>query len=1362
MATIEAISGPQTRRASIAVDSVEGGWMSAHLLRCFNKKEDVSESLLGGKTVAQKPKVSLWTLLKYATPKETWLMALGVIMAALSGCAVPVWLILLANGLDKFSNLGFLINAGADLLDVVQKELNNLCIAFAVLGAVSLATGGLYVSIFTYTGEKQALRIKEKFVRSAFHQDATWFDENSRDELPTKVANSMIHISGAIGRQMADLFANFFSSLGCLIVALLLNPPLAFIMLCIVPVVMIFIGIISIFIRRAGRKSGDSFSDAGGLATEVLAGIKTVASLCAEPWAMLTYDDHIGKALKASIRGGFLMGLSTGITSFLFYVTFTFAFFIGTEQVANNSSMTQFVVCLISPWVIDFDLTILPPWLVKILELEDIQDGITEYYKSGACTISGATVMCCIYGVILCATFFGLMAPALQAINMGRQAAVDIFDTINHVPDIDVSEDSGIKLVASTGENEDSEIKSDNKLKGEISFNGLYFAYPTRPKDILYRDFDLTADAGKSLAIVGPSGCGKSTIARLILRFYDPIAGTVSVDGVDLTKLNLAWWRKQVGYVAQEPMMFVGTLYENIALGKPTKAGVTHDDVIAAAKASQCHDFIMEMPEGYNTFYSGASIQLSGGQMQRICIARAIVRNPSILLLDEATSALDTNSERQVQNAIENIRATKDITIITVAHRLSTIVNCDKIAVISDGRIAEQGTHSELFEQGGVYKSLCETQGISADSNFEDNHPATPVGGSIKYSARQSMIKAMTKSLASKEGGVLDDVDVEAGEIPNGGKEKLASKGRLWMLSYPEWGYISIGVLGSLMLGVLPPSEGILTAQIVANFYEVAPDDMLKENRIYILNFLTLGAGAFVGNLFSGCGFSVSGYRLTRRLRKQVFEAMVRKEMGWFDFPEHSVGELTTRLEADAELVSKVNGWALGYRLRIMATLVAGVTIALYYAWQVGLAALCCVPLIMGAAIVQRLCMKREFVKNEGNISPPTLLENGLRGISSVQAYGLEEKLCNDYTISLIPESNGKVTQGAVAGFVFGFSQFAVFVTFAIIFYVGSLLLTSGQVDFAAFFTSVLAIMFGALGIAQVTGDFGAQQEGLSAAQRIFDIVDEPYSDLDPLKTDGEKPEQIEGAISFKDVTFAYPSRPNHYVYKPSQDGERLGFSLDIKPKQSVAFVGKSGCGKSTALQLFLKFYEASSGTVMLDDMNVMDINTKWIRDQVGYVGQMPTLFAGTVRDNILMGKPDATDEEIEAAAIAANAHDFTMSLKMGYDTDIGNGGMLLSGGQRQRVAIARAIISNPKILVLDEATAALDNESERIVQAALDDLQKKQSRTTLVVAHRLVTVQNCDLICVLDGGGVKELGTHQELLDMNELYHELWMKQGG
>ena len=274
-----------------------------------------------------------------------------------------------------------------------------------------------------------------------------------------------------------------------------------------------------------------------------------------------------------------------------------------------------------------------------------------------------------------------------------------------------------------------------------------------------------------------------------------------------------------------------GTLYENIAVGKSQFSSVTRDDVMAASKAACCHDFIKELPDGYDTFYSGASIQLSGGQMQRICIARAMIRNPSILLLDEATSALDTNSERQVQAAVDNIRKSKKITTITVAHRLSTIVNSDSIAVICDGGIAEQGKHSDLLALDGIYTTLCESQGITAESTFEENVPGDPLGGSVKYSVKKSMMRSMLKSLATKEGGMLEE-DIEAAdsdkeeEEKDAEEEKLASKSRLWELNRPEWGYICMGGIGSTIVGALSPCEGILTAQIVANFYEQSPDNV--------------------------------------------------------------------------------------------------------------------------------------------------------------------------------------------------------------------------------------------------------------------------------------------------------------------------------------------------------------------------------------------------------------------------------------------------------------------------------------------------------------------------------------------------------
>lgn len=1192
--------------------------------------------------------------------------------------------------------------------------------------------GFAYVAIWTTTGERQAQRIKEKFVHSALRQDAEWFDTNNRDELPTSIANAMIHISASVGRPMADLFANGVSSAACLAVAMMLNTPLALTMLCVVPIVSILIALISCFSRKASRQGAAEFVAAGALATEVISGIKTVASLCAEQWALTTYSKHIQRAQKHAIYGGFLTGLMSGLTGLLFYLAYMVAFSIGTEQVSNDMRLTVIITCFFS--------------------------------DDPNCRVSGASVVCCIYGVILSATFFGLMAPGLQNINLGRQAAATIFSTINRIPVIDVDSNFGSTL--------------ENKLQGEIVFTRVFFAYPTQPNRPIFYDFNLQIKAGTSVAFVGPSGSGKSTIAKLLLRFYCPMSGNILVDGHPLGALRLSWWRKQIGYVAQSPILFPGTIGYNIGCGLGDDA--TKEQIVEAAKAACAHEFIMDLPDGYETYYSGASIQLSGGQMQRICIARAMIRKPAVLLLDEATSALDTNSERQVQDALANIRKVKQVTTITVAHRLSTIVSCDKIAVISDGSIAELGCHDELIRKGGIYTTLCASQGITPDSTFEQT-PAQELqvgpDATMTLTSKEDFEVSFTggdntiNATASKDiptdiekGGIRESAITEGSMEEDEDLENLyASQWRVYWLNRGEWGYMFVGLIGSFLAGAVAPCESIFTARIVQNFYTVPAEELMEENAEEIAAFGLLGCISLVGNLLSGCGFSVSGYRLSGRLRRLVFEAMIRRNIGWFDTPDHSVGELTTRLEADAEEVAKITGWALGYKIRMFSSLIVGVVIAVYFSWQVGLTAICCVPLIMASSLAQKCCLATQGSRNQQDgLSPESIFENGLRGIDAIQSYGLQGVVANNYSDALIPQSKKHTKMGVTAGLVYGLSQFATFGSFAIIFFVGIELVTSQKVTFLEFFTPLLAIMFGTLGIASINADFNAQQDGLKAAQRIFNIIDEPLDEMDPFSSEGIQPESLNGAITYKNCSFAYPTRPNAPVYYPSEKNNQNAFSLSIEPKQSVAFVGKSGSGKSTALQILLRYYNISEGEVLLDGTNLEEISIPWLRRQIGYVGQNPTLFAGTIRSNILLGKPDATQQEIEAAAKAAAAHDFIMQQTDGYDTDIGNGGSLLSGGQRQRVAIARAIVADPKMLVLDEATAALDNVSEGIVQEALDEMQRKQPRTTLVVAHRLTTVKDCDQIAVLGNGGVLELGRHSELLDQNDsLYKELWEKQG-
>ncbi|KAL3780127.1 hypothetical protein HJC23_001316 [Cyclotella cryptica] len=1271
----------------------------------------------------QTAKVSLSTMLSFSTPKEKALMSVGILMATIAGFGIPVWLILLARALDAFSNMAVVIEISGgtnSLMDELRQELNKLCIGFAVVGLISLVCGFAYVSLWTYTGEQQALRIQKEFVRACLNQDAAWFDKNDRDTLPTKMGTSLMHISNAIGRQVADVYANGISSAGCLAVSLLLNTPLALIMLCAVPIAFIILALFNTCIRRVKKRSASEMASAGGIATEVLAGIKTVSSLCAQQHFKEKYESHVNASAKFSIRATVLSSLLAGITGALFYITYTVAFVVGTEQVISGMSMPVIIQCYLS--------------------------------SQPNCRVTGAAVMCCIYGVILCVTYFGLMGPGLSVINLGRSAAVDVFDTLLRHPAIDPSSKDGKKL---------------DFFEGFIEFRRVFFSYVNNQNKPIFQDFNLKINAGQSIALVGPSGSGKSTIARLLLRFYDPNAGEIIVDGKSpITSFNVSWWRRQIGYVAQEPILFPGTIRENIALGNFSENAVTFEEVINAAKLACAHEFIIDLPSGYDTVYEGTSVQLSGGQMQRIAIARALLRNPRILILDEGelVSIYTSNtysSLKFLRNSrkfrVPHILQKKKITTITIAHRLTTIIDSNVIAVINNGSIAELGDHGTLYrKENGIYRSLCESQGIKA-SNGAEQIPS-PLDSSLDDGTLRVSypFRNVEASSPIAEGELIPNKAVDPEHDTSGPDEyeevdvPTARMSTVWSYLGADVLYATMGIIGSGGVGALSPCESILTAQIVTNFYVVPTDDMLEVNLKYIYKFLYFALASLIANLMVGIGLSRSGSNLGKKLRNIAFSAMLERSIGWFDDAENTTGELTKILSADAEAVESLTGLPLGFRIRVLASILTGVCVALAYSLQIGLVAIACIPIIMAAGLLQVCCAKRKFRSNNKGASPPTIMEQGLRGISSVQAYNLESKVGDDYEKALMPECADKVKTGMIAGFVFGFSQFAIFLSFAVIFYVGTEMLVNMELYFADFFTALLSVMFGALGASQVSADFNNRARGMISAARIFSVLDGPS---DGTGDDEGAIVPINGNLEFTSVQFAFPSRPNRMVYTE--------MSLDVAQGESIGLVGRSGSGKSTILQILLRFYEITGGSAKLDGKELSSFNVNNLRRQIGYVGQLPVLFNGSVRYNILLGNPNATEDEIISAAKAANAHEFIMNLPQGYDSEVGPGGSMLSGGQKQRIAIARGIIRDPKILVLDEATAALDNESQKLVQLALDEIQDAQPRTTLTVAHRLLTVKHCNKIAFLGDGRVLEIGTHAELLAMKGHYYNLWCMQG-
>jgi len=421
--------------------------------------------------------------------------------------------------------------------------------------------------------------------------------------------------------------------------------------------------------------------------------------------------------------------------------------------------------------------------------------------------------------------------------------------------------------------------------------------------------------------------------------------------------------------------------------------------------------------------------------------------------------------------------------------------------------------------------------------------------------------------------------------------------------------------------------------------------------------------------------------------------------------------------------------------------------------WQVTLVMIGCVPLLAVAMSVWLLVAAGEEVGGAASLGKDAgrIVGDVTTSTRTVSAFTLEQQFVDgfdDSTARMLSEKQLK--QSVTIGFVLGWSDGCMLWIFGLMFWFGGIRIVSGDADFNSYWIPVFCMFYLGMGMGQALTGITDQKKAKAATLSVFRTIDR-QSSIDFSSEAGERPAKCTGRIELKNVHFTYPSRPDQKVCN--------GYSLVVEPGQTVALCGASGSGKSTAIQLIERFYDPASGSVELDGVDLRDLNVRWLREQIGLVSQEPVLFSGTIAENIGMGKPGATRDEVVAAAKMANAHDFITAFPAGYDTDVGEKGGQLSGGQKQRVAIARAMIKDPSVLLLDEATSALDTESERIVQAALDDLLTKQKRTTIVIAHRLSTIRDADKICVVDAGRIVEQGTHDELMAKGQHYFDL---QGG
>jgi ATP-binding cassette, subfamily C, bacterial CydCD len=853
-----------------------------------------------------------------------------------------------------------------------------------------------------------------------------------------------------------------------------------------------------------------------------------------------------------------------------------------------------------------------------------------------------------------------------------------------------------------------------------VAFEGVTFAYPgaRRPAHV---ELGFQVRPGERVAIVGPSGSGKSTIARLLLRFHDPDRGRVTIGGRDLRELSLEQIRSRVALVSQDTWLFHGTVEDNIRMGKPD---ASTDVLEAATRAANAEEFILRLPQGYDTVVGERGVRLSGGQRQRIAIARALLRDAPILVLDEALSSVDAESEALIQSVLD--RLMRGRTTLVFAHRLSSVVGADRILVLDQGRLVEQGTHAELIGRGGAYTRLMAGQArdgagavavaarpTATTANGDDpeatdemtaREPEAVVGGAVGW-------KAVINTLVDKTRGYRGQLTLTF----------VLGVTRVTAL-------IGVGVLSALAVRAVKRGEP--SAPLLVGLLVVAP-----------LAGILHWAESWLAHDVA--------YRLLTDMRLSVFHKLDALAPAYLT--RRRSGDLVGAATHDVELIEYF--FAHTITPAFVAVLIPAAVLVALGAYGEALV-LVLLPFLLYTALVPILGRTRidrlgsSAREASGDLNAHVV--DTVQGLAEIVAYrrvsawgdALGAKARRFYDLRL-PFLRDLARQTAFQETATGLGGLAVIAT-------GAWLAHQGRMDAASLPLLTLLALSAFVPLWEVAQVGRQLADTLGASRRLSAVEAEPV----PV-TDGPgvpaAPVRGKLAIELADVRFTYPGRT-----RPALDG----VSLRIPDGSTVALVGPSGAGKTTVASLLLRFWDPQSGVLRLFGHDLREYQLDELRRRIALVAQDTYLFNDTLGANVLLARPDADEASLRLAIERAALDELLAALPDGLDTIVGERGAQLSGGQRQRVAIARAFLKDAPVLILDEATSHLDAVSEAAVRAALERLAR--DRTTLVIAHRLSTVRDADAIVVLDDGRLVEVGRHAELLARGDLYAHLVSRQLG
>ncbi|KAI3870854.1 hypothetical protein MKX03_013745 [Papaver bracteatum] len=1186
-------------------------------------------------------------LLSYADPLDWTLMALGTLGSVVHGMAQPIGYLLLGKALNAFGD-------NIDDTDAMVTALYKV-IPFVWYMAIATFTAGiLEIGCWMYASERKAVLSQEI---ASFDTDLT------TGKIIAGMTNHMSIIKDAIGEKLGHFLSCFATFFVGILIAFISCWQVALLTLLVVPTIFIIGATYTKKMNDISTVKLIYLSEATSMVEQVfiflsqtISQIKTVFAFVGETSAIKTFTACMENQFKLSKREAFVKGVGMGMLQAVTFCSWALMVWIGAIVVSSKKAKGGDTIAAV--------MSIL--FGAMLLTASALQES-----KILASTLNFRSLT--------------YAASDMQVFNQAKAAGSEVLKVIDKKTTIS-SEAKGKTLT---------------KIKGNIEICDVFFSYPSRNDKLILQGFSLKIPAGKVVALVGSSGCGKSTIISLVHRFYDPLKGEIFIDDHNIKNLALKSLRRNIGVVSQEPSLSAGTIKDNLKMGNMI---ATDDQIEEVSEIANIHDFISELPKQYSTEVVGKRrVQLSGGQKQKIAIARAILKDPPILLLDEATSALDSESEKLVQDALE--KAMQGRTVILISHRLSTIINADIIVVVDNGRVAETGTHGELLTTSKFYYNLFNMQSLSSTAHEKLCFSFTDT----KIFNYRNMVPAEEPMTTGKKMSIQDLNQAGKSEDTRNHSTDLAKQHetletRKGSLFFRIW----FGSVAAALSGISKPVFGFF---------------------IITIGFCLLGLLSLVTHILQHYFYGVVGETAMTNLRKALYSG-IKNEIAWFEKPKSSAGALTSQIIHDTSTIKTIISDRMSVIVQCISSILIATTVSMYVDWRMGLVAWAVMPCHFIGGLAQAKSAKG-FAGDSAAAHQElvALASESTTNIKTIASFTHEEHILEKAELSLENPLRMSRIQSIEYGLIQGFSICLWNIAHAVALWYTTVLVERKQ---SSFEDGIRSYQIFSLTVPSIT-ELWMLIPNVIATTRVLKPV---FQTLDrkteiepdtPAQTSNTK--KIRGRIEFDKV----------------EQGLK------------IALVGPSGAGKSSVLALLLRFYDPREGRVLIDGTDLRDFNLRWLRSQIGLVQQEPLLFSSSLRENICYGNEGASESEIIEASIASKIHEFISTLPHGYDTLIGERGCQLSGGQKQRTAIARSLLKKPSILLLDEATSALDAKTEQVVMSAFGSMQANhlreiQSTTTqITVAHRLSTVKNTDTIVVMEKGEIVEMGSHATLIATTE-----------